>query len=134
MECLTSPRRIELRCTPEAGKTARDFLDESYCNCHDGRVCEDAALLVSELVTNAVRHGAPPIVLEVRCGGAQTLEVRVRDGGPGQPLLGNLADLDREGGRGVALIDLLSEAWGTETDPSGKTVWFRLNVDSPTKI
>ena len=44
------------------------------------------------------------------------------------PLAVQPADLEDEGGRGLQLVDLLSNAWGTEVDHSCKTVWFRLEI------
>lgn len=81
-------------------------------------------LLVSELVTNAVRHGGPPIELELSCDDAHALQVR--DAGPGEPSPAT-ADLDGEHGRGLAITSILSDAWGVEPTPPGKTVWFRLH-------
>lgn len=88
---------------------------------------EEAQLLVSELVTNAVRHGAPPIELHVCCAGGDRLEIRVRDSDPRTPAPRS-ADEDAEGGRGLLLVDLVSDAWGHEEDEDGKTVWFTLRV------
>jgi anti-sigma regulatory factor (Ser/Thr protein kinase) len=127
MTCTLPANRVTLPMEPTAAKKARDFLAELCCNRHEARVLEDAQLLVSELVGNAVRHGAPPIELEVRCAGGDALQVRVRDAAAGGPTP-RAADADAEGGRGLALVDLLSDAWGTEPEPDGKAVWFCLEV------
>jgi anti-sigma regulatory factor (Ser/Thr protein kinase) len=58
---------------------ARRFLQRSGCRAHGLEMLDDALLLISELVTNSVLHGGPPIVLAVDCDG-DGLHVRVRDG------------------------------------------------------
>ena len=107
---------------------ARRFVERSGCQAHGGAVLDDALLVISELVTNAVRHGGPPIVLAVDCDGA-ALHVRVRDGGPTLPTP-RTAGADAESGRGMSLIDLLSSTWGVDPVPDeqgpGKEVWFEL--------
>jgi len=120
-------RRILLPTDPTAAKAARDFLVKMCCGRHEACVLDEAQLLVSELVGNAVRHGTPPIEMEVRCSGTQALQVRVRDCAPGAPHV-RTANIEDEGGRGLALVDLLSDDWGIERDPPGKSVWFRLTV------
>lgn len=127
MTCTLPPSRITLPMEPTAAKQARDFLAEVCCDRHEARVLDDAQLLVSELVGNAVRHGAPPIELEVRCAGGDALQIRVRDSADDGPTP-RTADADAEGGRGLALVDLLSDDWGTDPEPSGKAVWFCLGV------
>jgi anti-sigma regulatory factor (Ser/Thr protein kinase) len=84
-------------------------------------VGDDLVLLVSEMVTNAVRHGTPPVLLEV-ASDEDTVIVAVGDGSA-QPPLPRAADLDAEGGRGMALLDLLAARHGVRSDPPGKTVW-----------
>jgi len=125
MTCTMRPGRIVLPMDPTAAKTARDFLSRMCCGRHERDTVDEAQLLVSELVGNAVRHGAPPIEVEVRCAGAESLLIRVRDAAGGEPTP-RVADLDDEGGRGLALVDLLSDAWGIEPEEPGKAVWFRL--------
>lgn len=127
MACTMRPGRIVLPMDPTAAKSARDFLATMCCGRHEAGVLDEAQLLVSELVGNAVRHGAPPIEVEVRCAGAETLQIRVRDAADGEPAQRD-AGPDDEGGRGLALVDLLSEAWGIEPTEPGKAVWFRLRL------
>jgi anti-sigma regulatory factor (Ser/Thr protein kinase) len=83
-----------------------------------------AELLVSELVTNAYRHGRQPAALRmVRCPGG--LLVEVSDSGAGMPRLAAAAP-DSESGRGLRLVEALADRWGVRTRPGGKAVWFRL--------
>ncbi len=84
-------------------------------------VCDDLTLVVSEMVTNAVRHAGPPVALEIQAD-PDSVFVAVNDGSPIRPQL-RLADDDAEGGRGLLLVDLLCVEHGVRPDPSGKTVW-----------
>lgn len=129
--CASTPRaELLLEVGPAAASTARGFLREASCAPHAAHVLDDALLLVSEAVANAVRHGAPPVVVAVDCDESRGLRVRVRDGSPTPPVQREAELLD-EGGRGVQLIDLLSTEWGVEDEPDGgKAVWFLLPASS----
>ncbi|NED10935.1 SpoIIE family protein phosphatase [Streptomyces sp. SID9124] len=80
-------------------------------------------LLVSELVTNALRYGEGEIRLRLLRD--RTLVCEVWDAGLVQPRRRRARDTD-EGGRGLQLVGLLSAAWGARRTPRGKTVWFEL--------
>jgi anti-sigma regulatory factor (Ser/Thr protein kinase) len=84
----------------------------------------DAQLVVSELVTNAVLHGAPPIVLRVVPDGV--LRIEVCDTSPGVPAIPDEPRLDAPGGRGLQITESLSRDWGVEWRPEGKCVWAAL--------
>ncbi|MGH8968584.1 MAG: ATP-binding protein [Actinomycetes bacterium] len=115
----------ELPESRQAPALARAFLRESSCGAHSAAVVDEAVLLVSEVVTNSVLHGGPPITVAVDCDGG-ALQVLVRDGSP-RLLQRRQANEDDEGGRGLELVDLLSSEWGVEPEaPDGKHVWFRL--------
>ncbi|MFI1827353.1 SpoIIE family protein phosphatase [Streptomyces sp. NPDC020412] len=80
-------------------------------------------LLVSELVTNALRYGEGEIRLRLLRD--RTLVCEVWDSGLVQPRRRRARDTD-EGGRGLQLVGLLSAAWGSRRTPRGKSVWFEL--------
>jgi anti-sigma regulatory factor (Ser/Thr protein kinase) len=123
--CQATPRaQRELPVSPAAPALAREFLRSSSCVAHHSAVVEDAVLLVSELVTNSVLHGGPPVVVAVECDG-DALQVRVRDGSSNLPERRHALDGD-EGGRGLELVANLSAAWGVDPVPDGKHVWFVL--------
>ena len=87
-------------------------------------------LLVSELVTNAIRHAglAPhdPIRVHITSHDDR-VRVAVHDGGPGfTPSDPAPTRLDALGGRGCMIVDALSDAWGVERDAGGCTVWCEL--------
>ena len=123
--CQETPR-AQRRLSPgqEAPTQARQFLRDAGCVTHHAEIVEDAVLLVSELVTNSVLHGGPPVVV------ARRLRRRGPAGaGPGR-LVGAAGPAARrpgdEGGRGLALVDTLSSDWGVDPQPDGKHVWFVL--------
>ena len=85
---------------------------------------DDLTLVVSEMVTNAVRHAGPPVVIELQADPDAVL-VAVEDGSPERPQA-RAAGLDAEGGRGLLLVDLLAAEHGVRPGPPGKTVWALL--------
>lgn len=89
---------------------------------HD--VCDDLSLVVSEMVTNAVRHAAPPVRLELDADEDAVL-ICVSDGSCQRPTPRD-ADAAAEGGRGLLLVDALCAEHGVRAQPPGKAVWARL--------
>ncbi len=94
--------------------------------CLDRDLTETALLLVSELTTNAIRHGTPPVRLSLRLE-RDRLRVEVTDSSPALPELGH-PDQDQVGGRGLQIVQQLAATWGASSLPRrlGKTVWFEL--------
>ncbi|MFG2294452.1 SpoIIE family protein phosphatase [Streptomyces sp. NPDC048603] len=84
-------------------------------------------LMLSELVTNAVRYGGEPI--RVRLIRDRTLICEVSDGSSTAPHLRRAAGTD-EGGRGLFLVAQLSQAWGTRYTPEGKVIWAECALDA----
>ncbi len=135
---------------PTPARDAREFASRTLARwglgSHDDAVC----LLVSELVTNAQRHGSPrrsltggrraedatntpdlaqstsvrPPVLTLRRG-SSALWIEVADADLRLPRLRHAAD-DDEGGRGLLLVDIIAARWGARPAPDGKAVWCRL--------
>jgi PAS domain S-box-containing protein len=85
-------------------------------------------LIVSELVTNAIRHAEPPIVLRLIHDGSLICEVS--DASSTSPHSRRAHVLD-EGGRGLLLIGILAERWGTRHNGTGKTIWAEQPTPSP---
>jgi anti-sigma regulatory factor (Ser/Thr protein kinase) len=81
-------------------------------------------LLTSELVTNSYRHAASETRVSVRVED-DVARVEVRDVGSGEPQLRPL-DADRVDGRGLQIVDALSDRWGYRSNDAGTTVWFEL--------
>jgi sigma-B regulation protein RsbU (phosphoserine phosphatase) len=93
---------------------------------------DEALLLVSELVTNAVLHAGSQVDLRLDTSGTG-LRVEVVDSTPGAvPLTPRGSSDTREGGRGLYLLDALAHTWGTTHTPTGKSVWFLLGSQPAT--
>lgn len=97
---------------------------------------EDLALLVTELVTNALRHAG--LSRDDRIGvsltnGGRRARLAVHDQGPGftPGLSGSNEDARGPGGLGLTLVEALSNAWGVRTGADGCTVWCEVAVENP---
>ncbi|MFE6335225.1 ATP-binding protein [Streptomyces sp. NPDC057798] len=87
---------------------------------------EAAELLLTELVTNALRHGRGPQIGVRICLRSGHLEIEVNDGSPARPELRHAA-YDDETGRGLFLVASMADAWGVSDD--GTTTWCTLPLD-----
>jgi anti-sigma regulatory factor (Ser/Thr protein kinase) len=92
----------------------------------DRELTETALLLVSELATNAIRHGTPPVRLSLRLD-KDRLRVEVTDSSPALPHLAH-PNPDQTSGRGLQIVQQLATKWGSIASSRriGKTVWFDL--------
>ncbi|MEU3738900.1 MULTISPECIES: SpoIIE family protein phosphatase [unclassified Streptomyces] len=108
---------------PKSVGRARELACEQLRSWDLEPLCDTTELLVSELVTNALRYGEGDI--RVRLLLDRTLVCEVWDAGLVQPRRRRARDTD-EGGRGLQLVGLLSAAWGSRRTPRGKTVWFEM--------
>jgi anti-sigma regulatory factor (Ser/Thr protein kinase) len=92
----------------------------------------DATLVLSELMSNAVRHARPLPGAQLRAAWTLddgTLELAVSDGGgPTQPRTGRPASVSSLGGRGLGIVNRMSRRWGVHSDDHGATVWAVLTV------
>lgn len=115
--------------TPHSVRRARHALLDTLDAWELGGLADGAALVLSELMTNAVRHGRVPGrgigTRFVRLAGGVRIEVH--DCTDAQPELQVAAD-DSEHGRGLALVDAVTEGrWGVSARPGpGKVVWAEL--------
>lgn len=119
---------IDLPTHPRSVPTARRLLSELLTSWDAVRFRDDANLLVSELVTNVVRHvddPDSPMVLEVQLNGPG-LHVAVADSSTTRPVM--RGQRVSGGGHGLALVEALAERWGTEAAGDGKRVWFELRA------
>jgi anti-sigma regulatory factor (Ser/Thr protein kinase) len=89
-----------------------------------GRSLDVLALVVTELVTNAVVHGGGSCVLRLEPGSGHVL-VEVADSTSLVPAV-RATDPDREQGRGMLLVDAMTAAWGVDVSPAGKVVWAQV--------
>jgi anti-sigma regulatory factor (Ser/Thr protein kinase) len=126
---------------PTAAAAARRFVRDTLQAwvvtgaAADGHgLVDDAVLLTSELVTNAVVHAGTPVQVTCRLA-AGAVEVVVRDGHPAR-LVPEAADegpgpTERTGGRGLLLPAALASTWGVAYGRTSKAVWFRLGLAGP---
>jgi PAS domain S-box-containing protein len=108
---------------PRSVGKAREYARGQLLSWDMEPLVDTTELLVSELVTNALRYGEGEIRLRLLLD--RTLVCEVWDSGLVQPRRRRARDTD-EGGRGLQLVGLLSAAWGSRRTPRGKTVWFEL--------
>lgn len=120
-----APReRVELQHSLDSPAQARAIV--AACSERLGlqEIRDDVTLVVSEMVTNAVRHAGPRVALEIRAE-HDAVVIAVDDGSPDRPLP-RAAGPHAEGGRGLLLVDLLCAEHGVRPAPPGKTVWAAL--------
>jgi anti-sigma regulatory factor (Ser/Thr protein kinase) len=112
---------------PAAVATARSLAARRL----SGWAMDDAVfsteLIVSELVTNAIRYAEPPV--QLRLIRDRTLSVEVSDGSSAAPYLRHARTTD-EGGRGLLLVSQFAQRWGTRYEDRGKTIWAEDPVTS----
>jgi len=127
----TTPQRpdlgfqMRLAGGPQAASRARTELSRLREEL-EPPVLESARLLVTELVTNAVRHaglGTIEIWVKVR---PECLRVDVSNRGTPFEAHARLARADQESGWGLFLVDRLSDEWGVVEEPGRQRVWFEL--------
>jgi anti-sigma regulatory factor (Ser/Thr protein kinase) len=98
-------------------------------------VRDDVLLLVSELVTNAVRHAGagPERPVQVQLlHGPRCVVVAVTDEGPGFTLRSNPSTGSESGGWGLFLVDQIADRWDVEYTTSGSRVWFKIEYEAMT--
>ncbi|MEV6403632.1 SpoIIE family protein phosphatase [Streptomyces bobili] len=112
--------------------TARAFVRDTLQGWGFADIIDDAVVLTSELVTNAVVHaGTHADLLCLRHEDGVRIEVADRYPEREIPLQGSLATMgspDREGGRGLQLCAAIAGRWGVDYTPTHKTVWFQLDL------
>jgi anti-sigma regulatory factor (Ser/Thr protein kinase) len=101
------------------------FLVESAI---EDSVRDDAQLVVSELITNALMHGEGELVLRASITGT-IVQVSVTDSGDDLPEV-LPPEPSRIGGLGLVVVDRIASNWGVAPFPGGKTVWAVLSLSS----
>ncbi|MEV5384499.1 SpoIIE family protein phosphatase [Streptomyces sp. NPDC052721] len=110
----------DLRSVPATVATARSLTTRKLLEWDMSEAAFTAELIVSELVTNAIRHGKPPVRL--RLVRSHVLTCEVSDGSSTSPRLRH-ARISDENGRGLLLVARCSDRWGTRYTDDGKIVW-----------
>ncbi|WP_333778770.1 PAS domain S-box protein [Streptomyces sp. IBSBF 3136] len=115
-----------LPAVPASVPEGRSFLRRTLALWDCAAAAEDALLLLSETLTNAVQHAEGPVALRL-CRTATDLTVEVSDHSPHLPQP-RLAAQFEESGRGLLLVRNLAESWGVRPTDEGKTTWFTLKL------
>jgi anti-sigma regulatory factor (Ser/Thr protein kinase) len=118
---------IELEGSPESPRRARQFFAAVAQRMHlEPEQVRRGEVAVSELVSNAVAHAHGPIRVTARSS-TPSVRVEVSDGDSRVPHM-NDPGIDADGGRGLPIVAAMADEWGwdSETDQSGKRVWFSL--------
>jgi len=115
-------------CRGESVGRARRFAREML-GAEPPQTLEAVELMVSELATNCVRHArsAFEVSIELSCG---QIRVAASDAAEGHPTPRSPSPREPTG-RGLLLVGALSDEWGVEERPEGKTVWFCLSRGGP---
>jgi anti-sigma regulatory factor (Ser/Thr protein kinase) len=121
-------RRILLAATPAAAAEARRQVRDAVYAWGVPVDSSTAALLTSELVTNAIRHETGGTVMITISYPADCLRVDVHDTASAKPVLLD-APADAEAGRGLRLVASLCTDWGCYPTAAGKAVYFTLAFD-----
>lgn len=129
LDATPQRRVVPIEHSPMGPAQARRVVAECAARLGLDEQGHDLVLVVSEMVTNAVRHGEPPVQLEV-VADDDGVVVAVVDGSARRPQR-RAADDDAEGGRGMTLVDMLAMEHGVEARPPGKTVWARVRRRAP---
>lgn len=117
---------VDLPPDPSSATRARALTREQLEASYSSETLDTIALLVTELVTNAILHARTPLqlTLEARPG---HVRICVEDESTEQPAVRHYAS-DAVTGRGLALVEQLASSWGVDATPSGKVVWCEVPV------
>jgi hypothetical protein len=120
--------RGEWRFEPERSSpgAARHRVTDALTGHADGELGDCVRLIVSELATNAVLHARTPFWVRVDLDDHH-LRLEVRDGDRGEPKRSDFSS-SAVTGRGLGLVEIYSDRWGSEALPDGKVVWCELDL------
>jgi anti-sigma regulatory factor (Ser/Thr protein kinase) len=119
----------EFECRPEAVAAAREFIETALAVWDLDDEDRVAALLTSEIVTNAVLHARSACRLAIEFQ-APEVTVEVWDHSRELPAVQS-PSTESVKGRGLLLVEALAARWGTRLNDEGKSVWFALNCLQP---
>ncbi|MFE7073463.1 ATP-binding protein [Streptomyces sp. NPDC057620] len=113
---------------PESAGAARSLVRTALAAWQQDGLIEDALCVITELVSNAVDHACCSVIRVVVTRPADDrVLLAVVDRSRDLPRTGTDRDAERLRGRGLVLVDALSDRWGTEPHRWGKTVWAELS-------
>jgi histidine kinase-like protein len=124
---------IDVRPVPEAVPDARHAVTKVLMSWGLAEICDDAALCLTEAVTNALVHARPSgmvmvrIYRDFRCLRIEIADADRRMARPAEPSEQSRS-LPSEHGWGLRIVGALSSRWGAVADDTGKRVWFELDI------
>lgn len=126
--CYSPPIDSQLRLPPKttSAGAARRFVTAALIREGHADTAELAALLVNELVTNAILHAGTEFGVRLRRAHGR-IRVEVADGGDGTVALREYG-AEASTGRGLLLVEELAHAWGIDSSDHGKVVWFEIDA------
>ncbi|MCO5998570.1 ATP-binding protein [Actinoallomurus rhizosphaericola] len=95
-------------------------------------IADDAAVIISELISNALRHARPLPSGDIRVSWThegELIQLAVSDGGSMTEPRRTRAALSSLGGRGLSIVEALSDKWGVSHEAETTTVWAKLRID-----
>ncbi len=136
-ECLPADWSAELTLAslPDAPRYGRLLVQRHLRAWGIAHMIDEAQLVMSELLTNAVKASAGLTTIQIRLAviAGTSLVIEVRDRNPEPPMLKDAAS-DNEGGRGLMIVDALCERWGYYHPAHGsKAVWAELLIPLPAR-
>lgn len=141
----TVERRVRLLAEPLSVPVARRFVTDSVTESGMTALAEDAALLVTELTSNAALHSGSSYFDVVVSAGPETVLIGVADSGPPAPVVPQqsallslaeweldeldpieVLEIEATTGRGLVIVSALASRWGVDETADGKLVWGEL--------
>ena len=121
------PQLIRLEPDGSSVAAARRFAHDCLTRWQLEKQADNVELVVTELVTNAIRHGRGPVTLSIGRR-LKRIVVQVQDPSPEQPAP-DQPDVLADSGRGLLLVEELAADWGSTPTDGGKRVWAELPLD-----
>lgn len=136
-EDSTTEFHLVLLCGLDCPRAARREIGTRIASIVSTTVGEDVALLLTELVTNAIKHGDMSGDAVVTISGEVTgTSLRIEVMNPGAAFRPRPVTLGSgsAGGRGLYLVDVMSQAWGVRHEDGETSVWFEVDTQTPVPL
>ena len=125
---MPAHENVTLESEPASGRRARAVVTEWLRGIGHPEFAETAALVVAELVANAIKHGGPHIELDLT-ESDDAIRIAVFDSdATTRDIAPQTPNPNRQHGRGLAMVDQLVTRWGRDDAPNGKTVWAEISL------
>lgn len=121
---------LEVDPEPERLSAVRALIRSTLQEWELAEHADSAAVVASELATNAILHARTPFRVTIQAGSRGAVRIDVADDNPRLPVL-SPDDLGATSGRGLHVVAGLATRWGAETEGTGKIVWAELGTADP---